>query len=454
VTDYRIDIEEPDMRERTKRHILVGLTVVALGLAGCSGGKPEAKATAPPKPTNISGTVVMTEPSDNPGDIALRKTLAQTFMASHPNIKVKILVVPVTNYDQKVQTMIAGGNPPDIFTSGDVQIPNIVSKKFALDLKPYVQRDNYDLSGFYPEIIDNLTYNGQLVGLTDNWDTQVMYYNADLFQKAGAALPADDWTWDDFVAAARKITTGSGSSKTYGAVFDNWFAPYFDQIWANGGDPFPENGTKCGYDSPQSKQAFDQIVSLYKDGLSPTPTQFSGQGAEQLFLSGRVGMMIGGGRWAAYDMRDVKRFSWKIAPVPKGSAGRANFFHLSMFAISRTSKNPEAAFEFLKYMVSEAGIKEGLSAMQGIPARRSIADDPSFRELPFNVEHNTVAPFVTSLPSAHRAPMLSNFNEVQDAVDAQLDALWSLKQTPETVLPKVCQAVTPKLQAGGAVGGG
>jgi multiple sugar transport system substrate-binding protein len=125
-----------------------------------------------------------------------------------------------------------------------------------------------------------------------------------------------------------------------------------------------------------------------------------------------------------------------------------------MFAIARTSKNPEAAFEFLKYMVSEEGIKEGLSGMQGIPARRSIAESASFRDLPFNVEHDTVAPFVASLPTVHRSPMLPNFNEVQDAVDAQLDSVWTLKESPETVLPKVCRAVTPKLQAGGAVGGG
>jgi multiple sugar transport system substrate-binding protein len=440
----------------SKRRTLTVVTVaVALSLAGCGGGgKPEAKASAPPKPTVISGTVVMSEPGDNPGDISLRNQLARAFMKTHPNVKIKIIVVPATNYDQKVQTMIAGGKPPDIFGSGDVQIPNIVAKKFALDLKPYVQRDNYDLTDFYPQVIDNLTYDGHLVGLTDNWDTQVMYYNASLFQKAGLAPPTDSWTWDDFVAAAQKLTTGSGGSKTYGAVFDNWFAPYFDQIWANGGDAYPDNGTKCGYDSPQATQAFDQIVSLYKEGLSPAPTQFSDQGAEQMFLSGRAGMMIGSGRWAAYDMRDVKRFTWKVAPLPMGSAGRANFFHVSMFAIAHNSANPEAAFEFLKYMVSAEGINEGLSAMQGIPSRRSIADSVSFRNLPFNVEHDTVAPFITSLSTVHRAPMLPNFNEVQDAVDAQLDAVWSLKQTPETVLPKVCQKVAPMLQAGGAVGGG
>jgi multiple sugar transport system substrate-binding protein len=329
-----------------------------------------------------------------------------------------------------------------------------VQKNYVLDLKPYVQRDKYDVEQFYPQIIENLTYNGKLVGLTDNYDTQVMYYNTDLFKKAGVAEPTAAWTWSDFVAAARKLTSGTGSHKTYGAVYDNWFAPYFDQIWADGGDPFPDNGKKCGYDSPEAEKAFTQIQDLYKQGLSPAPSAFSANGAEQQFLSGKVAMLIGSGRWSAYSLKDTKKFGWKIAPLPKGDSGRANFFHISMFAIPRASKNPEAAFAFLKYMVSEKGIKSGLTNMQGIPSRPSIAESAAFKNSSFNTEHNTVTPFTESLATVHRAPSLSNFSEVQDAVTAKLSPVWNLKASPAQVLPDVCKTVTPMLQSGGSVGGG
>lgn len=443
--------------DRARRLSLTGAVVsTGLLLAACSGGSGSgaSTATAPPAPTTISGTVTMAEPGDSPGDLALRKKLAANFMAAHPGVTVKITVVPGTTYDQKVQTMIAGGKPPDIFGSGDVQIPNIVAKKFALDLTPFIKRDKYDLSGFYPEIIKNLTYNGQLVGLTDNYDTQVMYYNTSLFKQAGVAEPTSDWTWDDFVAAAQKLTSGTGSAKTYGAVYDNWFAPYFDQIWSNGGDPFPSNGTKCGYDSPQAVAAFTQITDLYRQGLSPLPSAFSENGSEQQFLTGKVAMLIGNGRWSSYTFKDVKKFGWKIVPLPKGSAGRANFFHIGMFAIARTSKNPNAAFEFLKYMVSEEGIKAGLNDMQGLPSRKDIAESAAFKDTAFNNEHNTVEPFVQSLATVHRAPSLTNFNEVQDTVTAKLSPVWTLKSTPAQVLPTVCSAIASKLTAGGAVGGG
>lgn len=444
------------MRPLTRRTVL-GLALAAPvipALQGCGSDKPTDSTEAPPAPKEISGTVVVAEPGDNPGDIALRRQLAATFMKTHENVKVQVLIVPATNYDQKVQTMIAGGKPPDIFNTGDVQIPNIASKNFAVDLNAFIARDKYSIDDFYPQIIEGLSYDGKLLGLADNWDTQVMYYNATLFEKASVDPPTADWQWSDFTSAAQKLTSGSGTSKVYGAVFDNWFAPYFDQMWSNGADPFPDNGKTCGYDSAESIQSFDQIIDMYKSGVSPSPSQFSDQGSEQLFLSGRVAMMIGSGRWSAYSFRDVKKFEWKVAPVPKGSKGRANFFHLSMFAIARNSKNPEAAWEFMKFMFSEAGIKQGLAAVQGIPSRRSIAESDSFKSSTFATEHDSVQPFLDSLPTAHRGPNLANFNQVQDTVSAQLDTLWSLKEPPSVVLPKVCEKVKPLLAAGGAPGGG
>ena len=445
------------MNRRHSRRLAVTAVAASMAIvtAACGGGgSGNSPSAPPPAPTKVSGTVVMVMPGDNPGDLALRKQLAKKFTAENPDVKVTFTVVPATAYSQKVQTMIAGGKAPDIFNGGDVQIPNYVAKKYVLDLKPYVEREKYDLSDFYPEIIDNLTYENQLVGLTDNYDTQVMYYNTDLFKKAGVAEPTKDWTWDDFLNAARKITSGSGSTKTYGAVHDNWFAPYYDRIWANGGEPFPDNGKKCGFTSPEAVKAFTQIQDLYKEGLSPSPTAFAANGTEQQFLSGKVGMLIGSGRWSAYSLKDVKKFNWKIAPLPKGDKGRANFFHISMFAIPRASKNPEAAFAFLKYMVSEAGIKAGLANMQGIPARKAVAESAAFTKDPFNVEHNAVQAFTDSLPTVRRAPSLTNFSEVNDTATAKLNPIWSLKATPAEALPAVCAAIEPKLKADGSIGGG
>jgi multiple sugar transport system substrate-binding protein len=254
--------------------------------------------------------------------------------------------------------------------------------------------------------------------------------------------------------AAGRLTSGSGSSKTYGAAFDNWWAPVFDQVWAWGGDPFPHNGQKAGFASKKAISGVQSIVDLFKSGDALTPTQMTNQGAEEAFLGGRVGMLIGEGRWAAYDLRDVKKFLWKVAPLPKGPAGRANFFHLSLYAIARTSKNPDAAWEFLKYMVSPAGIRLGLAEMQGIPSRTALAASPSFSKAPFVAKHDAYAPFIESLQTVRSVGDVPNFDQIRDQFYAALDPVWTFKKTPSQVLPPLAAKIDKELKAGTTPGGG
>jgi len=393
------------------------------------------------------GTVVVALPADDPGAIAARQELAEKFMEDNPKIPVKIQTIPAEGYDQKVFTSIAAGNPPDIFGSGDIIIPTIVTKGYAVDLNKYVERDNFNLKAFYPEVLDGLTFNGQLVGLTDNWDTQVMYYNRDLFDAAGMDYPDASWTWEDFVSAGRQLTEGEGAKKVFGAAHGTWFAPVFNSIWANGGDVLSKDASRCTIDSPQATAAIQGIADLINEGISPTPSQLEGQSPVQLMLSGRVGMFIDAGRWAAYELQEAgDRVNWAVAPVPKGSEGRANFFHLAMFAIAKGSDSEENAWEFLKYMVSEEASQVLLENAQGIPARKKLALAPSFKNDPIVKQHNTLEPFLQSLPTAHKAPYVVDFPVYLNTIDRGIDPVWSGDKTAAEVLPGVCDKVDEQLQ--------
>src|SRR4051794_37243222 len=213
---------------KPSRLLAAGAAVLALGLSACGSGSggPAGDANDGSLPdkaikgtatvdvkAKATGTISVAVPSDAPGDVALRRKQAQAFMAKYPDVTVKVTTVPATGYDQKILTMIAGGKAPDVFGTGDVVIPTIVNKNYALDLKPLMQADGFDPSSYYPEVIDGLTYQGKIVGLTDNWDTQVLYYNRALFRAAGVEPPTADWTWDDYEAAAKKLTTGEGRDK-------------------------------------------------------------------------------------------------------------------------------------------------------------------------------------------------------------------------------------------------
>lgn len=164
-------------------------------------------------------------------------------------------------------------------------------------------------------------------------------------------------------------------------------------------------------------------------------------------------MLIGNGRWASYDLQAVKRFTWAMAPLPQGPNGRANFFHLSMFAIAANSPNQSEAWQFLQFMVSKQGIETTVGNAQGVPSIPSMVQDPAFISSSIVAGHDTVKPMLASLPTAHRAPDIANFNQFQDQLDAAWDPMWAGSQTPQVAMDKFCQSIQPVLAGANAAGG-
>ena len=444
-----------------------GLAVTALSVAACgSGGGGPAGSGSQQLPTKTlsggvkvdltaepSGSISIAVPADAPGDIALRKKQAKAFEQRYPKVKVKITTVPSTGYDQKILTLIAAGHAPDVFGSGDVQIPTIVNKNYALDLKPYMEADKFDTKAFYPQVIDGLTYGGKIVGLTDNWDTQALYYNRKLFQQAGVQPPTADWTWDDYAAAAKRLSSGKGPNKTWGSLWQKWFVPVGDAVAAAGGKTYADDYKSCALTQPESVKALEFLDQLRKDGSDPGYVTYDarnvlGRPADDVFKAGKAAMLVGDGRWAAYDFDSVKDLDWAVAPLPKGPATRANFFHLSMFGIPSNSKNPNAAWQFLKYMTSAEGAEMGVDNAQGIPAREAVAKSPAVAGAPLATKHDSYQPFIDSLPTARRAPQLSNFSNYQDKIDNALEPLWKGKKSPQEAAAAACKAVDSTLAKG------
>jgi multiple sugar transport system substrate-binding protein len=444
----------------TRAGAAVAVAAAAL-IAGCGGGgggpsggpagpdttvEPTAKIDLSAKP---SGKITFAVPADAPGDIKKRTAQAKAFMADNPGTDIQIVTIPSTGYDQKVMTRIAAGNPPDLFGSGDVQIPTLVNRNYALDLKPYMEADGFDTAAFYPEVIDSLTYDGKIVGLTDLWDTQALYYNKKLFAAAGVEEPTADWTWDDYRNAAKQLTSGEGRDKTYGSLWQKWFVPVADAVGAAGGAVYDDAGTKCTINTPESVQALTFLDDLRKDGSDPGATEdrVLGRTGDEVFMAGKAAMLVGTGRWGVGMFGEVDGLEWGVAPLPKGPSGdRSNFFHLPMFGIASNSKNPNLAWKFLRYVTSKEALADEVADAEGVPAIKALAESPAVAEAPQVVEHNALAPFVDSLPTARRAPALTNFSRYQDKVDDQLLPLWKGQKSPQEAADAACKAVDAEFE--------
>jgi multiple sugar transport system substrate-binding protein len=147
--------------------------------------------------------------------------LADRFTQTHPDIQVEFInIIEGGPFGRdKVQQMIAGGTPPDLFMLNTGQFEGFASRGVLRPLDDLVQQDNFDLSIYWPPAVEGSKYDGKLYGLPKDISDHVIYLNVDLFEKAGIPLPSPEWTWNDYRQIAKQLTkdtNGDGNIDQWG----------------------------------------------------------------------------------------------------------------------------------------------------------------------------------------------------------------------------------------------
>lgn len=225
---------------------------------------------------------------------------------------------------------------------------------------------------FYPTQVKAFQYKGKQYALPYDWAPGAFYVNADLLQSAGVDLPTENWTFDDLLQNAQKLSKNTTDPKTsqWGVNLPTDSTNMFWIVENFGGEMVIGSPPTSHFNDPHTVKAFQYITDLiwkYKVMPSPSETQALGGGATQVFVSGKLGMMYGLNDGANSLAKAVNgKFKLTVAPTPKGSSGkRVQFVGGSAFAVPVKSPNPEIAYELARWIISNPDL---------LP---KIASDPS-----------------------------------------------------------------------------
>jgi len=188
--------------------ILVTLAILlAMLVSACAVPVPPPPAAAAPTAAapaaDSSGTVTDTTASTeggsttltwamwgSPEEVATHQKVADIFMADHPDIKIEIMSAPWADYFTKVQTLWASGDASQIPDVLFITPVNTYAAQGVLeDLTSYIEKAGTDLKDYWPSLMDFGTYNGKVYGFPRDAGVEVLYYNKDLFDKAGLSIP-------------------------------------------------------------------------------------------------------------------------------------------------------------------------------------------------------------------------------------------------------------------------
>jgi multiple sugar transport system substrate-binding protein len=411
------------------------LVMAALLLSAC-GSQPAAQV-----PAEITFTMW-----GAPEELAVWQAVVDDFHKANPDITVKVDVSDWDSYWTKLNTLIAGGTPPDVFAMDAPLFLDWQSRGALLNLQPYIDANPGFLDGVYPQTLTAYETADGYYGLPRDFQTIVLFYNKDMFDAAGVPYPTEDWTYDDLMAAAKQLTVdtdGDGKIDQYGLWSDTWDMEllWSEAIWANGGEIISEDHSKTLIGEGGAMDAWKYIDSLYKEGVMPTPTA-AGEFGGDLFQAGKAAMTTIG-HWAVpgYVQSGI---NFDVVPMPSGPAGEATSVNSAGFVISKDSKNKDAAFEFVKFAMSEAGQKRLAELGFAIPVLKSVAESDAYLKQPGNLDQRV---FLDSVEFAHMKPVFKGYEEWAGVVGDGLIPVFDGEAGLEATLAEVIAAADEVLAA-------
>jgi multiple sugar transport system substrate-binding protein len=330
--------------------------------------------------TIFSGCKKTTTPTDTDGTITLKvamwneppkdKSLDVWHQYGLKNSKVKLepVVIPEDQYSQKLNQMVAAGNAPDILIAWECDLQNFARGKKLVPLDDYLAKSTIvDANDFIPAVQGMKELNGATYGLPYGYAANILYYNKDLFDKAGVPYPTNSWTMDDFKSAVEKLTIiEDGRTVQFGADGMSFTGGWWSGIGAQGDSIVSRDGKLQIGDG--AKRFLEIQKELVDKKYIPAPSADSA-GAD-LFASG-IAAMTRTGSWMVNAYKDLT-FNWDIAQQPKG-VRYYNNLHTGMYCIPETTKNKQAAWEAIEWLMGDEGQSLFSRSNANPSARPSVA---------------------------------------------------------------------------------
>ena len=291
----------------------------------------------------VVSLTVWNEPNENPE----LNMYYQCELAT--GIKVDVSVIPEAEYSTKLNQMVATKADADIMILWECDLANFVEAGGVVALDDYLKDSTIDTSDFIDAVAQLADGLGATYALPWCAATEILYYNQDMFDAAGIAYPTDEWSYDEFLAAARALTIKNedGTTAVYGCTLPNL------QTWWAGigaaGDQVYDPATGELVIGEGAVKFVGDVATLVAEGVMPQPSSDTAD----LFSSGMAAMSWQGS-WQIGTYGGNLDFNWDIGVLPK-DVRQYNTLHTGFYTISSTSKDPDATWTVIEYLMSEEG---------------------------------------------------------------------------------------------------
>lgn len=341
----------------------------------------------------------------DPSQIAVHEELQNEFnntIGKEKGIELEFLTVPYADAATKFTTLVAAGMAPDI--CGPVGVMGV--SQFIdewIDITPYLERDNIDLSMYDEQLVESNRYNfdgaEKLVGLPIGYYPSALFYNEDIYDRAGLEYPptewgTEEWTYDKLYEQARIMTIDQWGSTPNDEDFDMdnvvqygydgtdwspwraWVGKFFDENGKSVALGMTDDYKTATMNSPEWIHAFEELERMiYVEKVRPRSDAAAGAslfGDADPLGSNRLGVWETFS-WMSYAFETWDaNFSWNIGAIPSMDGHVVSATNIDTFVITRSGKHQDEAWEVYKWLFSDEVYSRLNHNYGGIPAMKTL----------------------------------------------------------------------------------
>jgi multiple sugar transport system substrate-binding protein len=342
-----------------KKFIIISLAIVLIIVSGLS-------VFAAEKKTVEFWSYV---PLDNPG----LYLYIDKFNQSQDKINIEAKFIPFAEFKRQLTVALVGGTPPDCVLVDNPDFAAYIDMGAFEALDDRIADWEYGKYDFYPGPWASATWEGKQYGIPFETNTLVLFYNVDMFKKAGLDPDKPPTTWEELNQYAEKLTKDGVYGLSVCAVASEegtfqWL-PFLQQ---NGGNVF-------NLDSPEAVEALQLWVDWVKNGYVSKEILNMDQwsGVRPQFQNENAAMMVNG-PWCIVPIRaEVPNLNWRLAVLP-GRVKQASAMGGVNIGIVKGAKNADAAWEYIKWLYAPERIAEFWQKFGTLPLMPKIAESAPY----------------------------------------------------------------------------
>jgi multiple sugar transport system substrate-binding protein len=356
---------------------------------------------------------------------------------------VKLRVIPNDTYLQQISTAAGGGDLPDILGADVVYAQNFINNGFFQDITDRVEALPF-ADTLAPAHVDIATAEDAVYGVPHTLDLSVLFYNKVLYQEAGLDPEKPPASLNEMAQQAAQVQELGGDVN--GSYFEGQcpgciLFTLWPSVWAGGGEVLSEDGTESLLDSQEMIDVFDVYRQMSEDSLVPEGAkQENGSTWITAFQEGNIGITPMPSTFLSqFEENDDLQIG--VAPIPGVDGGESTFVGGDVIGISATSDKTEAAWDFMKWTLSEEAQLSVLGENHDVMARTDLSDAPEIADDERLSVFNALVP-VGQTPKA--VNFGATFNDPQGPwLTMAREAMYG--PGPAEALPDSNQAVTDSL---------